>query len=829
MLHRSYAPAIEKAITSIANGDGFLEATNAEALGFKSKPHAFELVVNEILRGNGYFVTDTKGSGDGGCDGKNLETSLAIQTKTYSKPMTKGAVLSVIEDINKKRNRKVSGLTGAISVIIVSTSGYAKGLNQKTCPARLIGPEELRELARQYSSERQMGVELYPHNQDASLRALGHLRNGKSVIYTAATGTGKTAVGKSIIDAVCNATDKILILVSSTGPQMEAFAGALNYYPNITIQHYSTLRGRSDKGDDLSGYKLIIADEAHSLYANQTKPAWDDLLAANPGAHVLGVTATPERMSGENAIALFDAHVDGVSWEDAQAQGITTKMKYSIVMTEAMETEFVAELAAAGEGPHSDDKVVVKARRNIEQIMSQSIYHNGAAKALLSRANDRAIVFGSTVEEARKHAVNFAAAAHKLSTAGGRVTVLEYNSGMPKAEQQLVIDKFQSAKGRYLLAVVDMLTEGAHLKYSNGARMTGIAMFRNTQSKRILWQTIGRNSQVEGVDGVAHFYDFVDNTETFNTDFGDKLRNAYSLEILKHKALGNVERVKMLYEQRLGYVDTKVFELAQLMRELRERQKTLGSWHYRHWTNLSGYYNEHGQWPKAGARPGPNGEKIYDTAEGQAYYLNYSYHQGELPGEIAKQMKAAGFPFKPLAGKLSDTERFYKYEQDAAQYETFTGWKESSGSVGIMWAHHSGLLWYMTRHMANPSAIPNDTARREKAEALINECAPGLICPWKAPGFIEPEVKINVADVIATAGKYKVISEWRKDNVDDAYHAIAYGYAWYATRHMDKPARVPASESRQKSGERALRPLGVTEFPWDAWYPEGLKQKTPCS
>jgi superfamily II DNA or RNA helicase len=66
---------------------------------------------------------------------------------------------------------------------------------------------------------------------------------------------------------------------------------------------------------------LIVVDEAHHSVAGQ----WAAILAAYPNAHVLGVTATPERLDGKGlgaeAGGPFDAMVEGPSVADLVAGG----------------------------------------------------------------------------------------------------------------------------------------------------------------------------------------------------------------------------------------------------------------------------------------------------------------------------------------------------------------------------------------------------------------------------------------------------------------------------------------------------------------------------
>jgi DNA repair protein RadD len=69
--------------------------------------------------------------------------------------------------------------------------------------------------------------------------------------------------------------------------------------------------------DRLQRFDLIIADEAHHVVAGQ----WQNLFAGQPGAKLLGVTATPTRLDGRGLGDVFDAMVVGPSVADLIAEG----------------------------------------------------------------------------------------------------------------------------------------------------------------------------------------------------------------------------------------------------------------------------------------------------------------------------------------------------------------------------------------------------------------------------------------------------------------------------------------------------------------------------
>ena len=81
---------------------------------------------------------------------------------------------------------------------------------------------------------------------------------------------------------------------------------------------------------ELPEYDLIIADECHRLGAQETQKAMDRLVERFPDTHLLGATATPDRMDLVDEIGrYFDDHItDEYTLHDAFRDGILKKPYY---------------------------------------------------------------------------------------------------------------------------------------------------------------------------------------------------------------------------------------------------------------------------------------------------------------------------------------------------------------------------------------------------------------------------------------------------------------------------------------------------------------------
>jgi DNA repair protein RadD len=137
----------------------------------------------------------------------------------------------------------------------------------------------------------------------------------RAVLYVLPTGGGKTAIFCSIAEGVIQKGNRALILVH----RHELLMQASRQLTAIGIQHGLIAPGHSMTADNIQvGSKdtvirrldrlhkphLIICDEAHHYIGGGT---FGRTVSHFPGARVLGVTATPERLDGKG----LGSHVGG--------------------------------------------------------------------------------------------------------------------------------------------------------------------------------------------------------------------------------------------------------------------------------------------------------------------------------------------------------------------------------------------------------------------------------------------------------------------------------------------------------------------------------------
>jgi superfamily II DNA or RNA helicase len=144
----------------------------------------------------------------------------------------------------------------------------------------------------------------YPHQEKSINEILQHLEIKNKVLFSLATGGGKTAVfsfltkrfikktGKKVLivahrDELINQTASTLRKIGVTVETVVASKKSLNHLSNTYVAMIQTLKKRLQKDDNfLKDVGLIIVDEAHLLFHKE-------IFDYYPDAKILGVTATP--------------------------------------------------------------------------------------------------------------------------------------------------------------------------------------------------------------------------------------------------------------------------------------------------------------------------------------------------------------------------------------------------------------------------------------------------------------------------------------------------------------------------------------------------------
>lgn len=143
-------------------------------------------------------------------------------------------------------------------------------------------------------------IKLYEHNQkayDALLDMLGE-RDRACVIKP--TGTGKfVIIAKMVQD---NPDKRFLLLGTNDYMFNDQMANLTEIAPGFTPENlqfmtYSAAMMAARRGEEISGYDVVVADEFHHCGAEEWGKGVTHILDANESAKVVGLSATPIRYS----------------------------------------------------------------------------------------------------------------------------------------------------------------------------------------------------------------------------------------------------------------------------------------------------------------------------------------------------------------------------------------------------------------------------------------------------------------------------------------------------------------------------------------------------
>ena len=206
---------------------------------------------------------------------------------------------------------------------------------------------------------------------------------------------------------------------------------------------------------------LIIVDEAHHAISKST---WGTVINTFPNAKLLGVTATPIRLSGEGLGDLFEVMVQGPTVADLIAQGALSPYRL---------------FAPAGvdlTGVHS--KMGDFVRGELADAMNKrSITGDAVAHYRKLADGKRAIAFCVSVEHAEHVAAQFREAGIPAASIDG---------GMDKALRKAVLASFTAGDLRVLTSC-DLVSEGFDVPAIEVA-----ILLRPTQSLGLYLQQVGR-------------------------------------------------------------------------------------------------------------------------------------------------------------------------------------------------------------------------------------------------------------------------------------------------------------------------------------------------
>lgn len=342
-------------------------------------------------------------------------------------------------------------------------------------------------------------IELWPF-QD---RIVGHLRSAirkgyRRILLVSPTGSGKTvmfaylvsrmaqrAVASNIMVHRQELVEQVSRTLSNFGSEHSFIAADQPYFPSLPIQVSSvfTLVRRLEKTAVPS---YAICDEAHHCILDST---WHQCLAGwekqNPNLITIGVTATPQRLSGEGLGAVFDHMIVGPSVGELIDDGYLSQYK---IFAPPQQIDTSQLRWQAGDYKRSEAEALV----NRPTITGNAVAHY--RKYLDGRPT---VAFCVSVKHAQMVAEDFRAAGYRAASIDG---------SMDKKDRAQMVRDFSSGQISVMTSC-QLINEGFDVPGMHGA-----ILLNPTESLAKYLQECGRALRKCDSKEFAYILDHVGNS-----------------------------------------------------------------------------------------------------------------------------------------------------------------------------------------------------------------------------------------------------------------------------------------------------------------------------
>jgi DNA repair protein RadD len=330
--------------------------------------------------------------------------------------------------------------------------------------------------------------QLRPYQQSGVARVFDAWRAGaRKVLMVLPTGGGKTTIFGSIAHGVVSANRRAVVVVhrrelaTQAAKRFTEFGTDFGYmlpgelpkpYAPLQIATVQTLVRRTRPRAD-----LVICDEAHL----STAKSWQTVIAAYPGARILGVTATPWRLSGKPLASLYDESVIVATPRELRDLGfLSPYVGFSYL------TPDLSEVKTTG-GDYNE--------RESAEKMSQGVIVDNVVEQWGQHARELStVVFAVTVEHSRQLTDRFKAAG---------VSAEHLDGLTPLEARKAILKRVESGQTR-VLCNVGVAVEGLDVP-----RLKCCILARPTKSLARAIQMMGRVRRPwQGVTARIHDHAF---------------------------------------------------------------------------------------------------------------------------------------------------------------------------------------------------------------------------------------------------------------------------------------------------------------------------------
>lgn len=326
-------------------------------------------------------------------------------------------------------------------------------------------------------------MELRDYQKELKEKAKNAFKYSKKVILLAPCGSGKTITSTSIIKDSIQKGKKVWFIVHRK-ELLDQAIDTLNRCDvpmnNVSVYMIQSLANKlkiiEEKPD------LIILDECQ----HSTSKTYLRLIKKYPNSFILGLTATPCRLTGQPLGDIFDAMVSSVTTEELINRGYLASYDYYAPKTNA---DFTKVKIKTGDFVGTE----------IEKIMSTSTIYGDIIRNYKRYANNKkTIIYCATIEYSKKIEQLFA---------GNGYTIKHFDGKTPKSERDRIIKDFRDDKIK-ILTNVDLIGEGFDVPACECC-----ILLRPTQSLSLYIQQATRCLRPQG-NKRAIIIDFVGNVFT---------------------------------------------------------------------------------------------------------------------------------------------------------------------------------------------------------------------------------------------------------------------------------------------------------------------------
>lgn len=334
-------------------------------------------------------------------------------------------------------------------------------------------------------------IKLYEHNQKAYDALLDMLGECDRACVIKPTGTGKFVILAKMVQD--NPDKRFLLLGTNDYMFNDQMANLAEIAPGFTPENlqfmtYSAAMMTARRGEEISGYDVVVADEFHHCGAEEWGKGVTHILDANESAKVVGFSATPIRYSdgGRNmADEMFDGNVAySMELEEAWLRGILPIPKYVTAFYEAPKE--LGRLAKSIAGI-KDEMVMKRFQKKYENLRRSLTEAGGVREAIakhLKKRDAKVIVFCPRVAKLREFML---LRREWFGAVNSEIHAYKTVSADPYGSEDFQAFKDDESDALKVLYCVNQLNEAVHVK-----GVDAIVMVRPTKSPTVFYQQLGR-------------------------------------------------------------------------------------------------------------------------------------------------------------------------------------------------------------------------------------------------------------------------------------------------------------------------------------------------